>query len=131
MAAVYADAHRDDAIAQINITPLVDVMLVLLVIFMIAAPTVTQTLATRLPAPVDGRPLPSMPLQLEISAQGGFSFDGRQLAEPALRAALADIARRAPETVLRIRASDAADYQAFATALAAAQGSGLANLSIQ
>lgn len=129
--AAYADAQRNDAIAQINITPLVDVMLVLLVIFMIAAPAVTQTLATRLPAdaPIDTRP--STPLQLEVTALGEFTLDGRSLAEPALRATLADIARRAPDTVLRIRASDAADYQAFATALAAAQGSGLVNLSVQ
>ncbi|GAB2508385.1 ExbD/TolR family protein [Lysobacter humi (ex Lee et al. 2017)] len=129
--AAYADAPRNDAIAQINITPLVDVMLVLLVIFMIAAPAVTQTLATRLPADTRIETKPSMPLQLEVTALGEFTLDGRALAEPALRAALAEVARRAPDTVLRIRASDAADYQAFATALAAAQGSGLVNLSVQ
>jgi biopolymer transport protein ExbD len=131
MAAVYADDRRDETIAQINITPLVDVMLVLLVIFMIAAPTLTKTLPMRLPGPTPGPVTPAKPMRLEVTSQGDFLLDGRMLAEPALRAALGDVALKAPETVLRVHASDDSDYQAFTTALAAAHASGLANLSVE
>lgn len=125
-------ASADDraTLADINITPLVDVMLVLLVIFMISAPAVTGTLSMRLPGHAPSpAPLQAPRLQLAIDASGGFLLDGRAVQPAALRPLLADVAVRTPRAVLEISASGDADYQAFATALAAARASGLENVT--
>lgn len=129
-ASAYSAASDDRAtLAEINITPLVDVMLVLLVIFMISAPAVTGTLSMRLPAEGPPNPVQAPRLQLQVDASGGFVLDGRSVPASALRPALADVALRTPRAVLEIAASGDADYQAFATALAAARASGLENVT--
>lgn len=131
-ASSYSAASHEDSIARINITPLVDVMLVLLVIFMIAAPTLTGTLPMRLPASdPSAKPSPPARHELSIDAGGGFALDGRALTTGALRAELAAIAARSPQSIVEIAASRDADYQAFATALSAARGSGIENVTFQ
>lgn len=119
-----ASAARASAlpIAQINITPLVDVMLVLLVIFMLAVPLLTRTLQTQLPQA--GGPARAEPVALEVSA-AGYRLDGQALTEGELDAALGALVRRTPDVALTLRASEDADYQAVATALAAAQRNGV------
>lgn len=128
-ASAYAPRLRDAAMADMNVTPLVDVMLVMLVIFMIAAPAVTGTLSTRLPAPGPTPPVPPERVELRVQAHGAFVLDGRTLDALALRAALADVAHRSPDAVLQVSASDDSEYQGFATALAAARASGIANIA--
>ena len=60
------------SIAEMNITPLVDVMLVLLVIFMVTAPTLSKPITFALPQPLPdrARPLPPEPIDLRIAASG-------------------------------------------------------------
>ena len=62
--------------------------------------------------------------------QNGFALDGRMLDAAGLRAALADAARREPAAVLHVSAADDSEYQGFATALEAANASGLANIAL-
>ena len=112
-------------IAQINITPLVDVMLVPLIIFTLSVPLLTRTLQTHLPQA--GGATPTEPVVLEVST-AGYRLDGRTLAAGELDAALRARAQRSPATALTLRASDDVDYQAVATALAAAQRSGVRHL---
>lgn len=128
----FADNGRSDrAMAEINITPLVDVMLVLLVIFMIAAPLVTRSLDVRVPQ--RGDPTAEKPPRIALTVQvdGSFLLDGAVLSARALQPALADIARSAPDTVVEIGAAGDADYQGFTNALAAARDSGIANIALQ
>lgn len=124
-------SSRDGCIAEINITPLVDVMLVLLVIFMIAAPAVTGTLSTRLPG--DGQPagLAAPRVELRVDASGGFALDGRVLTREALQTELDALARRSPRAVVEIAASREADYQAFATALSSARAGGIEHITFR
>lgn len=129
-ASTYSAASRESVMAQINITPLVDVMLVLLVIFMISAPTLTKTMSVRLPAHGPERTTAPPPrLQLAIDASGGYSLEGRLLTRDALAAELASLARRSPAAVVEIATSREADYQAFATALATARASGVEHIA--
>jgi biopolymer transport protein ExbD len=126
---MYSNASQDRAIAQINITPLVDVMLVLLVIFMVAAPLVTAPMGVKLPqaGPSTGEPVR---MTLQVSSAGEFVLGGRTLEAAALPAALRAVRLDAPRTVLVIDASEDSDYQGFATALAAARSSGLENIAL-
>jgi biopolymer transport protein ExbD len=119
--------------AQINITPLVDVMLVLLIIFMVAAPMVTRTLDLRLPqVPRIDKPVAKPPrLNLSVQGDGSYLLDGVLLSERALQSALADVARGAPATIVAITTSEDADYQAFTDALAAARNGGITNIALE
>ena len=85
-AATSAD-HRD--FSSINITPLVDVMLVLLVIFMIAAPAMTRSLDWSLPQPVPQLPTPPKTLALSVQAGDVLSLDGQAVSRSQLATLLA------------------------------------------
>ena len=123
--------HRRD-VAEINITPLVDVLLVLLVIFMVTAPVASARLDVRLPQVSPPQPMEPPPrVELRVQADGVYLLEGRMLNGDELPGALREIARQAPTTVLQISAAQEADYQAFARALAHAQRSGLDNIAMQ
>ena len=123
--------HRRD-VAEINITPLVDVLLVLLVIFMVTAPVASGRLDLRLPQASPTQPMEPPPrVELRVQADGVYLLEGRMLIGDELPGALREIARQAPASILQISAADEADYQAFARALAHAQHSGLDNIAMQ
>ena len=122
------------AMAGINITPLVDVMLVLLIIFMVQAIPRTQDLALTLPGvvPPDTQRTPPPPRAvLSIAADGALSLEGIAVSMQDLRAELAAIRQRDPRTLLAVDASDQADYQRFAQTLATARNAGFEDLAIR
>ena len=120
-------------VSQINITPLVDVMLVLLVIFMVAAPAVTGTMDLHLSQRSD-EAMPTAPpprAELRVQAGGNYTLDGRTLGKAELPAALQALAVSNAQTVLQISVADDADYQGFASALSEAETQGLANIALK
>ena len=120
---------RDDTVAEINVTPLVDVMLVLLIIFMVTAPAVTGQLKLSLPVPAPAPERTPPKAELNVQQDSSYVLDGRALSRAQLSTALAALAADSPETVLTVDANADADYQAFAQALAAADRAGIRNLS--
>ena len=127
----FADNVADRNFADINVTPLVDVMLVLLIIFMVAAPTLSHELNLRLPQPNPDVTKPPPRVSLQVQADGSLQFDGQLIGRDDLRTQLAAIAQRTPRTVLEIRTDADADYQDFARALAVARNSGITNIATQ
>ncbi len=126
-----AATTRDDPMASMNITPLVDVMLVLLVIFMIAIPTVSQTLPISLPgkAPA-GEPPERSVLHLSIGAGDVYALDGVAMgrAELGRHFNQAMIGALLP-VVVEIQASPDAEYDTVAKGLAIARNAGIENLT--
>jgi biopolymer transport protein ExbD len=123
-----APASRSE-LAEINITPLVDVMLVLLVIFMVTAPILSRPIDTMLPQRVDGQPTdPPNDLVLKVGLAGLYTLDDRPMTLGELRARLEDARIADPRTVLQVEAADGADYQQLVSALAQADASGIRNI---
>ena len=123
-------ASSDRSLAEINITPLVDVMLVLLVIFMLAAPTMTRSLELDLPQPnPDASPPPAV-VTVRIDASGQLfwegvpdSLDGIATSMRGIGAAPLD---QQPQLV--VDASPDADYGAVARVLAKARNAGVGKI---
>jgi biopolymer transport protein TolR len=115
--------------SEINVTPLVDVMLVLLVIFMLTAPLLTSAVRLELPS-ADAPPAPATPapLTLALDAQGGLFLNDRPLSAEQLRKQLQDAARLDPETELQLRADQALPYGKVVEVMALAQKAGLSRI---
>lgn len=123
---------RDSAVSDINITPLVDVMLVLLIIFMVSAPMISRPMTVNIPQNTDNDRLAKPPsLLLEIGDDGAYRLDGRVLTQQQLGEQLQDSIITDPRTVLSVRATSNADYQRVVTALAEARDSGVVHIGIQ
>ena len=123
-----SDDERDDALLNtINTTPLVDVMLVLLIIFLITIPVVTTSVKVALPneplQPMESRPDSVI---VSVTAQGQSFWYDTPLPHPdALRTRLQTVAQRQPQPELHVRADAQADFVAVAQVLSAAQAAGL------
>ena len=132
-ASVFTRPHpQAAAIAGINITPLVDVMLVLLVIFMVTMPVRSESIDLTLPAltPLSPPPRPE-PVQLQVQADGSALLDGVRVELPALTAELRAQHAQAPKASLSLDGSGEAEYRAFAFALAAARNAGYRDIAIR
>ena len=126
----FSATARPSALAEMNVTPLVDVMLVLLIIFMVTAPLLSRPLDLSLPQGTD-TPSPDKPsiLSLDVAADGTLRLDDRPLPARDLRVRLDDALRSNPKTVLTLSASPDADYQQVVTALAEVRASGIQQVS--
>jgi len=116
--------------AEINTTPLVDVMLVLLVIFIITAPLLTHSIRLELPnVPAPAAPETPEAITVSIDADGALFWNEAPLADlEALRGRLAAAAGRRPEPELQLRADAQVRYQRIAEVMSAAQQAGLSRI---
>ena len=115
--------------SEINVTPLVDVMLVLLVIFMLTAPLLTSAVRLDLPS-ADAPPAAaaSAPLTLALDAKGELFLNDRPVTAEQLRQRLQAVARANPETELQLRADQALAYGKVVEVMALAQKAGLSRI---
>ena len=123
----------DDAgvISSINTTPLVDVMLVLLIIFLITIPVVTQTVAVSLPKETN-RPRQTRPDNIEISVdrQGVVYWNAQRLADAAtLAARLAQLGESQPQPEVHVRGDETTRYETVGRVVLACQQAGIHKVS--
>ncbi|HPG61194.1 MAG TPA: biopolymer transporter ExbD [Casimicrobium sp.] len=116
----------DDVMNEINMTPLVDVMLVLLIIFIITIPVMKHSVAIDLPRATN-QPEQSRPetLRLTVDATGGFYLNEQAVSDTELAAQLTLSAAKQPQPELHIRGDKAVRYERVAQAMATAQVTGL------
>jgi biopolymer transport protein ExbD len=124
------NAGEDALMAEINTTPLVDVMLVLLIIFLITIPVVNSSIAVNLPRePNQAREASPDNVIVTIDAQGAvYWFDTRLPERQDLAELLAKVAAMQPQPELHIRGDARADYAAVGQVVYAAQQAGLARI---
>ncbi len=115
--------------SDINVTPMVDVMLVLLVIFIITAPLFTHRVRVDLPvarsAPAKGQ---EPVLAIAIDAAGVVHIGDQPVTRAQLHARLAEAAAQSPQPELQLRADRNTRYEAVAQVMSAAQSRGLTKL---
>ncbi|WP_024299603.1 ExbD/TolR family protein [Methylomicrobium lacus] len=125
-----AQSDDQDAVSEINVTPLVDVMLVLVIILLVTAPLLTQSVKVNLPKTAQTTAdVKDQPLQLGIDAQGAITLNKKPLADnAALEAALKTELARDPEIAVHLYADQAVNYGKVAEIMAAVQHAGIAKM---
>lgn len=117
--------------ADINVTPMVDVMLVLLIIFMITMPMLSHKIKIDLPQPTNNPPppvAPPQPISLAVRATGQLYWNDEPITEEALQAQLRVTAQKDPQPELDIKADKTTKYQDVATVMADAKNAGMTKI---
>jgi biopolymer transport protein ExbD len=124
--------HRQPVpMSDINVTPMVDVMLVLLVIFILGAPMFTSAVKLDLPkaqAPTAQQQAEAASVTLAIDARGKIFWNNEPIERAALEARLVEAAGQDPQPELQLRADKDTRYEVVAQVMAAAQTNGLTKL---
>ncbi|MGY4208083.1 biopolymer transport protein ExbD [Burkholderia sp. PvR073] len=129
-----AGAGRDDpeVMVDINTTPLIDVMLVLLIMLIITIPI--QMHSVKMNLPVGNPPVPPHPpqvVQIDIGADGSVNWNGVAVrGAAALDAKFREVATEADQDEIRLRPDKAAPYRAVAEVLASAQREGATKIGL-
>lgn len=125
-------SFRKRPVAEINITPFVDVMLVLLVVFMITAPLITQGVSINLPE-VNNEPITEQkePIQISIKAGGDIYIQAQKIKQSDLPERLKAIrdARKEAASIL-LNADKAVDYGTVMSVMSELQTAGLVDVGL-
>ncbi|MCE7913659.1 MAG: biopolymer transporter ExbD [Nitrosomonas sp. PRO4] len=123
------DGGRQVPMAEINVVPLVDVMLVLLIIFIITAPLLTHSVKIDLPK-ADSTPNITQPehIELAIRADGDLFWNGESVLLDHLALRFNSTVAQAPQTELHIRADKLARYEQVAQIMSIAAKAGMTKI---
>ena len=118
--------------SDINVTPLVDVMLVLLIIMMIIAPLLQQGVALTLPVATNSAEKPETPEDtlVQINAEGQYHVNGRAVAENDLRRAVEEALETKNQRILLIKADEDTAYSSVMTAMDQLRAVGLEDIGL-
>lgn len=125
----FNDDRQGAPMADINVTPMVDVMLVLLVIFIITAPLFTHAIKLDLPN-AQSAPAPEKPetISVSINGEGKIFWNNDPIEQKDLDAKLAEAAKKQPQPEVQLRADKSTRYEVIAQVMSAAQTNGVTKL---
>ncbi|NAT61540.1 biopolymer transporter ExbD [Pseudomonas syringae pv. actinidifoliorum] len=124
----FSTQDTDEVLSEINVTPLVDVMLVLLVVFIVTAPLLTNSIPINLPktesvAPVEQKD----PLVVSIDGQGKLFINKDEIQPDLLETNLKAAKQKAPDVRVQLQADNGVNYGEVARAMASIERAGLPN----
>ena len=125
----FSSGNSDGPMAEINVTPLVDVMLVLLIIFMITAPLMSHKVKVELPKadllkrPDQAPPVP--PITLAVTEAGNIYWNDEPVTKDLLESRLAIEAQKTPQAQINVRGDRTAKYRTVEEVVDTAQRQGM------
>lgn len=114
--------------AEINITPLVDVLLVLLVIFMLVTPAISQTMSQSIQPPPKGKVVDTH--KLVVQAGDTYLLDGQMISSVELKLHFDQAIKADGKYSVQVFGEPEASYQSFTEAMAIAKNAGVESLSL-
>ncbi|HEY9511615.1 MAG TPA: biopolymer transporter ExbD [Bryobacteraceae bacterium] len=126
-----AGGNSGGPMSEINVTPLVDVMLVLLIIFMITAPLMSHSITVDLPIAnphAKEDVLKAPPLDLAVKQDGSMYFNDRPITAAELRAQFAVNAQKVPQPELQIRADKNTEFKLVRAVIGSAKDQGMVHV---
>jgi|SRR5690606_7615692 len=121
----------DGVLSEINITPLVDVMLVLLVAFIVTAPLMNNAVKINLPqTAVTAPPKDNKAVTVSVNAECEVFIDKRQISADNVEPELIALKSGNPDVVLQLQADDLVPYGAVAKIMASIERAGITKLAV-
>jgi biopolymer transport protein ExbD len=124
---------EDEVMMDINTTPLIDVMLVLLIMFIITIPIQTHAVKMNMPVPSNAAPPPKPPeiIRIDVDFDGTIGWNGEIIADRAtLESRLAEVARTPDQPEVHLRPNKLVTYKYVAMIMASAQRLGVTKIGI-
>jgi biopolymer transport protein ExbD len=127
----FSTQDSDEVLSEINVTPLVDVMLVLLVVFIVTAPLLTNSIPINLPktesvAPVEQKD----PLIVSIDDKGKVFINKDEIQPDLLEFSLQAAKAKNPDVRVQLQADNGVNYGEVARAMASIERAGITKLSV-
>lgn len=127
----YVQDSHDEVLSEINVTPLVDVMLVLLVVFIVTAPLLTNAIPINLPKTEAVAPLEQLdPLVVSIDHEGQLFINKDAIASDTLEQRLVEAKGQDAELRVQLQADDGVNYGEVARAMASIERAGITKLAV-
>ncbi len=128
----FGNKNDQSMMSEINVTPLVDVMLVLLVVFIVTAPLLTQSVGVALPKTVSAAPAPNQPLTLiSVDASGQIFLDRKPETPESLATILQQRISQQADLTVQFEIDEKVSYGKAAEVLAIAQHAGITKVALQ
>ena len=128
----FGNRNNDQPMSEINVTPLVDVMLVLLVVFIVTAPLLTQSVGVNLPKTVSAAPPPIDAVNVvSIDVEGAIYLNKQKLSPAELGERLVQLKQTSPEGTIQFEIDDRVNYGRAAEVMAIAQHAGISKIALQ
>jgi biopolymer transport protein ExbD len=128
----FGNKNDQEAMSEINVTPLVDVMLVLLVVFIVTAPLLTQSVGVNLPKTIAAAPPPQNPVSMvSVDVAGDIYLDKEKMSTEQLAEKLTSRHMENPDLTVQFEVDEKVPYGKAAEVLAIAQHAGITKVALQ
>lgn len=129
--AISAQSDSDDVVSEINVTPLVDVMLVLLVVFIVTAPLLTNAITVNLPkTAINSPPVAERPLNVSVDAAGKVYLDKSEVELERLESSIKELRGANADLSVQLNADQGVNYGVVAKVMSVVDRAGVSRLSV-